>query len=120
LNLESAGAFGGDRSLVVDRAAERVDDASEKPVAHGNRENAVRLLDRVALFEEGRVAENDRSDLVLLEVERETDESVRELEELARHAVRKAVHTCDAVAGLEHASDFLDLGGRLPRLDLFA
>ncbi len=51
------------------------------------------------------VAEDDGSDLVLLEVEREAIGVARELEQLAGHRVLQAVDLRDAVAGGDDAAD---------------
>ena len=50
-------------------------------------------------------AEERDADVVLLEVEREADDAVVELEHLERHAVLEPVDAGDAVAELEHGAD---------------
>ncbi len=50
-------------------------------------------------------AEERDADVVLLEVEREPDDAVVELEHLEREAVLEPVHAGDPVAELEHGAD---------------
>ena len=57
------------------------------------------------------VAEHDGADRVLVEVERETDRAVLELEQLVDGRVGQARHAGDAVADLGDAAD----GARLER-----
>ncbi len=58
------------------------------------------------------VAEDDRADRVLVEVERQADGAALELEQLVDGRVGQARHPGDAVAHLEHATDLggLELG----------
>ena len=51
------------------------------------------------------LAENDRADLVLLEVQREPESVVREFEKLASHRVLEAIDLGDAVADCDDAAD---------------
>ena len=75
LNLERAPGLRLDRALAVDRLTERVDDAAQQAVADADREDLTGLLDRAPLFDVARLAEDDRTDLVLLEVHRESDDA---------------------------------------------
>ena len=59
----------GDRSLAVDRLAERVHDAAQHLVADGHRDDAAGTLDRVAFLDFRELAEEHRADAFLLEVE---------------------------------------------------
>ena len=59
-----------------------------------------------------------QADVVLLEVERDTDDAVLELEPLERHAVLEAVDARDAVADLEHRPDLGEIGLDVVLLDL--
>ena len=74
--------------------------------------------DRVALLDEGVVAEEHDADVVLLEVQREAGDVVGQLEHLERHARLEAVDAGDAVADLEDAPDLLDVHGARVLLDL--
>ena len=91
--------------LPVDRLAEGVDDATEHAVADGHRQDPAGRLDRLALLDRARVAEHDGADRLLVEVERETDRAVLELEQLVDGGVGQAADTGDAVADLGHAAD---------------
>ena len=67
-------------------------------------------LDGVALDDLLPVAEQHGADVVLLEVQREADDVVGQLEHLERHAVVEAVDARDPVADLEHGADLGEVG----------
>ena len=90
----------------------RVDDAAEQALADGHREQLARSRRDLAAFLELRViAEDDRADLGLLEVQREADDAVAEVEHLVEHRVGEAFDLGHAVADLADDADVL-LGGR--------
>src|SRR5699024_1022172 len=68
-------------------------------------------LDLLALLEPGEVAEDDDTDLVGVEVEREAEGAVLELEQLVGHGRRETLDVGDAVTGVGDAAD-LFAGGR--------
>ena len=86
------------RALAVDRLAERVDHAAEHLLAHRHRDDAAGPLDRVAFLDLVVLAEQHDADAVLLEVQRDAEDAVRELQHLAGHGPLDAVHARDAVA----------------------
>ena len=71
LQLERATPVGGDLAETVDRVAERVDDAAEVAVADGDREHLAGAGDLLAGLDAGELAEDDDTDLVLVEVQGE-------------------------------------------------
>ena len=118
LELDRAGLVGLDGALVVERAAERVDDAADHGLADGDLEHAAGALDEVALLDEGVLAEEHGADVVFFEVEGQTDDVVGQLEHLHGQAVAQAVDTSDPVADLEDGPDLFDLDLGLVVLDL--
>ena len=56
------------------------------------------------------LAEQHGADVVLLEVEREAGDVVRQLEHLERHAVVEAVNAGDSVGDREHGADLGEVG----------
>lgn len=98
LQLEGAAAFGRDLAETVDRVAERVDDAAKVALADADGEHLTGALHRLALLDTAELAEDDRTDLALLEVEGETEGAVLELQQLVRHGGGQALHLRDAVA----------------------
>jgi hypothetical protein len=74
-------------------------------------------LDRVALLDLGRLAEQDGADRLLLEVEGHAHDAVRELEQLARECVVEAVDLGDPVAELDDRPDAARLRPLLERVD---
>ncbi len=68
LQLEGAAAGGLDLAEAVDRVAERVDDAAEVALAHGDGQHLAGALHRLALLDTADFAEDDRTDLALFQV----------------------------------------------------
>jgi hypothetical protein len=120
LDLQAAHRHAGDRSGAVDRLAEAVDDAAQQPVAHGHGENAAGGLDGLAFLDVRALAEDDRADGLFVEVERDTERPVLELEQLVDTGVRQAGDARDAVADLEDAAHLRDLDGGLEPLEVLA
>src|SRR3954447_7944660 len=113
-----AGLARTDRALAVQRRAERGDDAAEQLLADRDLEQAVGALDRVALDDLLPLAEQHGADVVGLEVERQADDVMRQLEHLERHAVLQAVDARDAVADREDGPDLGQLrAARVEPLD---
>src|SRR6185503_3820831 len=75
--LDRRGLRGVDRTLAVDRLAERVDDAAEQLRTHRHFEDATRGLHGIAFLQALVFTEHHRADRVLLEVEREAEDTAR-------------------------------------------
>ena len=101
----------------VERVAERIDDATEQPLADGDAGDAAGAAHRLALRAALPLAEQRSADLVLLEVEREPDDAVLELEHLHRDCVLEPVDAGDAVADLEDGADLGEVGLDVVLLD---
>ena len=89
---------GGHRPVTIERATERIDDASQQSVAHGHVHHAAGALDGIARVQVPVVAEQDDADLVLVHVEGD-----------AEHAAGKCDQLLEADAG--KAGDRGDAGG---------
>src|SRR6185312_13801337 len=109
LELEFAAALGGDVAESVDRVAERVDDATEVGVPDGYGQDLTRAGDLHALDDAAELAEHDDTDLVLIEVLRESQRAIAEADELVGHDTGKSLNVGDAVRGIH---DLADLGLR--------
>src|SRR5207302_5408729 len=114
LRFDLAGVRRGDLAQAVDGLAERVHSTSHELGPDRHLEYARRAADLVALLELEEVAENDGSDVVFLEVERESGDLVLrlgrgDLEHLAGHRLLEPVDASDAVLDLEHGADVLDV-----------
>ncbi len=99
--LDGAGRRRGDGTLVVDGPAERVHDAADERGADGHLDHGARRLDGVALLDLRVVAQDDRADGLLLEVEGHALDAAGELEELRGQRALQAVDAGDAVADLD-------------------
>ena len=97
LRLEQPGLGRCDRSLAVDRVADRVDDSPKEGVADGDRKHSTRRADLVAFLDARRVAHDDGADRVFVKVQCHTDETTGELEEFGRHGVRESGNPGDPV-----------------------
>src|SRR5262249_43166110 len=112
--------LGDDRTLPVDRLTKRVDDATQKLVANGHGDDATRPLDRIPFLDLLKLAERPAPHALLLEVERDAEHAVRELQHLPRHGMLDAVHARDAIAYRDDASDFGDIDVDSEAADLLA
>ena len=99
------------RALAVHRLAQRVDHPSEQAVAHRDRQDVAGGLHRLALLDALHVAEDDRADGGLVEVQGQADRAVGEAQHLVDGRVGQARDPGDAVAHLEHPAH----GGLLQR-----
>ena len=97
--------------------AERVDDASEQPVAHRHAHHLAGAPHRLTLLHVVPLSEERGADVVLLEVEGDADDAVLELEPLERNAVLEAVDAGDAVTDLEDGADLGEVGLDVELLD---
>src|SRR5690606_2830417 len=107
LELEGAAARGLDLAEAVDRLAQRVDDAAEVAVTDGDREDLARATDLLALLDPRELTEDDDADLPDVEVEREAERAVLELQQLVGHAAGQALDLRDAVGGEGDPADLL-------------
>src|SRR5204863_9448253 len=69
LQFQRAADVGLDVALAVDRLAQRVHHATEESVADGHRQHLAGALDLLALLDLLELAEDDRADAVLVEVQ---------------------------------------------------
>src|SRR4029453_7498375 len=103
-----------DRPESVDRITEGVDDAANERWSDRDVEHAGRSPRLVAFFQLEVVTEDDGTDVVFLEVEREGDDLVAgvrglDLEHFARHGFLQPVNARDSVLDFEDCTDFLDV-----------
>jgi hypothetical protein len=99
-------------SLAVDRPAERVDDPAQEGVADGHREDPPRGLHRVARLDRRHVAQDDAADLLLVQVEGQTEQPPGKLEDLVDGGAGQPGDAGDAVAHLDDLADPLRGQGR--------
>ncbi len=118
LDVDAHALVGLDRTLAVDRIAERIDDTAEQALADGNVDDRAGALDGLPFLDLAVLAEDDDADVVGLEIERHAAHAVLELDHLAGLHVVEAVGAGDAVADREHLTDFGDFGLLAEVLDL--
>ncbi len=100
---------GNDRTLAVDRLAERIDHAPDQAVADRHRGDAPGAADPHPLFDAGVFAHDDDADGIILEVEGDPPYPIRELDQFLGLHVGQTGDAGDPIAGLEHGADILDL-----------
>ena len=118
--FERVALLRNDGTFSVQRLTERIHHAADQRLAHRHGHNRVRALDDVAFFQFRRLAEQHDADFFLFEVERDTENIVRESEHLAGHDFFQAMDARDAVADADNRADFVDRNGLLVVLDLLA
>src|SRR5262245_57034596 len=96
--LDRQKLFRRDRTFAVDRLAERVHDAAQHLVTDRYGDDAAGAFDLVAFLDFLVVAEEDRTDALLFEIERDAKHTVRELEHIAGHCAFDTMHARDPVA----------------------
>ena len=96
LDLDTLPRHVGDDALAIDGVAQAVHDAAEHALTHGDVNNGTRALDGVTLLDQPIVAEDDNTDVVVLEVERHAAEAGVELNHLAGLHLLQPVHTATA------------------------
>ena len=117
--MRSTGRVAGrvDGALAVERRAERVDDAADQRRADRHLDDAAGGLDLVAFLDLLVVAQDDRADRLLLEVEGHAHDAAGELEQLRRERALQAVDLGDAVADLDDGADRARLDAGIELVD---
>ena len=93
------------RPFIVERLTERVHDPAKQSFADRNREQPPRRLSFIAFGNFRRVAEQNRADLGLFQVQGETEHAVRELDHFIQHDIAQTFDASDAVTGFAHDAD---------------
>ncbi len=117
--LNRGRSLGLDLALAVDGLTERVHHSAQKTASYRHFQNAPGAADRVAFGDVLVVAEDNRADRILLEVERETEGILRELDHFALHDFGKTMDSGDAVGQRNDRAFRARLDAYLEILDLF-
>src|SRR6266581_55433 len=118
--LDRVVIFGDDRSALVDGISQRIHDATHERLAHGHLHNAAGAFDEIAFFDLLKLAEEHHANFVFFEIECQAAYVVRKLEQLAGHNFLQAMNLRDAVADLDHGTDFHDGDAGFKVFDLLA
>src|SRR5438132_4923960 len=97
------------RSLAVDWYAERIDHAADHRRADWNGHDLASTAHLVAFLDGLVFAEENAADVVLFEVERQADDVMRKLHELAGHDAIESVDARDPIADGDHRAHFGDV-----------
>ena len=112
LQLQGATLGRLDLAEAVDGRAERVDHPAHEAVAHGDRQDLARAADRLALLDLVEVTEDDDADLAGVEVQRDAERAVLELQKLVGHGRGQSADAGDAVGALRDRADLFAAGRR--------
>mmetsp|Transcript_1573 Transcript_1573/g.5088 ORF Transcript_1573/g.5088 Transcript_1573/m.5088 type:complete len:261 (+) Transcript_1573:4525-5307(+) len=99
----------GERALAINWLAQAVDDAAAEAVADGDVDDRARTLNGVTLLDAAIVAEDDDTDVVILQVKGHALHARVELHHLAGLHPLQAVHARDTVTDGKHLANLLEL-----------
>ena len=102
-------SFEANRRPAVDRLAQRIHHAANDRITDRHFQQASGGLDGVAFLDVQIVAENDRADGVLFQIEHLPHRAVLEFQQLAGHGIAQAIDAGDAVTDFDDRADFIDL-----------
>ena len=105
--LDRVGDRALDRPLVVERLAQRVDDAAQQSLAHRYLQQLARAANFAAFLELRVVAEDDHANLGFVEVQRQARDAGSEVQHLVEHDVGEAFDAGDAIADFADDADVL-------------
>src|SRR5699024_1382020 len=112
LQFQRAPLLGLHLAESVHRLTQRVDHPPEEVVADRHGEHVTGALHLLAFLDVRRITEDDRADLVYVEVQCDTECAVLELQQLLGHGRGKPLDTCDTVTGVDNAAHLLTGGFR--------
>ena len=121
-HVDLAPRRGLDRAGAVERGAQRVDHAALVAVADGDVQDASGAPHLVTLVQPGPLAQDDRADVVLFQVQRERRHRLAalaggDLEHLVGHRLRQPVDARHPVLHLENLADLLGVERLLEAFD---
>ena len=96
-----------DRAFAVERLAERIHHATEQTFADGNLQQFAGSFDFLAFFDASVIAENNRADFSLFEVQCLADDTVAEVQHLVEHHIGQTFDLRHAVADFTDDADVL-------------
>ena len=124
LELDRAHALGLDRTLAVDRHAQRVHDATEQTLARRHFHDLAGGANLVVFSNCGDIAEEHGADFVFLEVLSQTVHGLaaltEEFQKLACHGALQPIDASNTVADLDDRTDLAGIDAGFERFQLLA
>ena len=105
LGLEDTTGFALDLAQAIDRLAQRVHHSAKVSIADGHGKHFARTTNFLTFFDASEIAKDNNTNLAGIEVERQAQRAVSELQQLVGHASGKALDVRDSVACSPHISD---------------
>ena len=115
--LDGVGGLSIDRAFAIDRVTQRVDYAAQQFRTNRDFQDAAGALGAHAFGEAGVSTQHNGTDGVLLQVQRHTVDTTRELDHFAVHNVGQTVDTHDTVGDGYHGTFVAGLGRDVEFLD---
>src|SRR5690625_3160955 len=112
LQLQRTRGFGVDLAQPVQGLAERIHGAAEEGIPHRDGKDLTGAPDRLALLDATEVTQDDDADLADLEVQRQSERPVLELDQLIGHGRVQSFDVRDPVASVHHSADLFPRGLR--------
>ncbi len=119
LDVNALALAGDNRSLAIDRIAERVNHAAKQPLADRHVNDGTGALHRIAFADLAVSPEDHAADIVAFKIERHALDAAGKFHHLAGLDVIQAIDARDAIANRQHATDLGNLGGLAEIADLF-
>ena len=118
LNVHFFVRFGFDRPLAVQRIAERVNNATQKPLADRHAHNITGPFNRIAFANITVGTENHDTDIVFFQIERHAANAAGKLHHFTRLHIVEAVNPGNAVTDRQNLADFRHFGSLVETFDL--
>ncbi len=109
LDLDPRPVHIGQRTLAVDRFAQRIDDPAEQAAPDRHIDDGAGALDGIAFADAAVVTEDDDADIVALEVERHAAHAIGKFDHLASLNLVEAIDPGNTVADRQYLADLRNI-----------
>jgi len=105
--LDRSCPIGLNRTLTVNRLSKRVNDSSDHRVAYRYLRNLAGTLDQIAFFYMTVISQENRTDIILFQVQYHSHDSSGKFQQFSRHRVLQSIDTGDTVAHCQNCPDLI-------------
>src|SRR6266851_8042273 len=109
-----------DWTTIINRVSKYVYDSAHESVAHRNLHDSARSLYKIAFSYDLKVTKQNRPHLVLFQIQSQTSDVVRKLQEFACHHFLESMDFGDAIPNLDNRAHFRNRNPRLETFNLLA
>ena len=107
------------RTLAVNRLPDGIDNPPYEGIANWDLHDSSGPLNLIAFFDEGIFAEENRTDIILLQVENHTHDLAGELQKFTRHSLFKPVYSRNTIPDGYYYPNLFKLNTLFKTLNLF-